>query len=152
MTADRDETPSSSEMRAFAYRLLGRREYSVLELGQRIYRKWPDASDVTGLLDALVEENLLSDERFAQAFARSRVQRHQGPLKIKAELRGKGISDPLVSRSLEAWSDQWTDLAAEWLHRQISGPIDFNQKKKYYRRLANRGFTHDQAMDALNRP
>ena len=80
-------------MRAFAYRLLGRREYSVYELGQRLRQKWRSVEDIDALADelveALLEENLVSDERFAESFVRSRIQRCQGPLKIKAELRNK---------------------------------------------------------------
>jgi regulatory protein len=138
-------------MRAFAFRLLGRREYSVFELDRRIRQKWPEASGVQDLLDALVEENLLSDERFTESFVRFRIQRYQGPLKIKAALRTKGVSDYLISRELEGHSDEWLDLAIQWLDRQNIGEIDFNARKKYYRRLVSRGFTHSQAMDALNR-
>ena len=138
-------------MRAFAFRLLGRREYSVFELDRRIRQKWPEASGVQDLLDALVEENLLSDERFTESFVRFRIQRYQGPLKIKAALRTKGVSDYLISRELEVHSDEWLDLAIQWLDRQNIGEIDFNARKKYYRRLVSRGFTHSQAMDALNR-
>ncbi|MGI9320836.1 MAG: regulatory protein RecX [Thiogranum sp.] len=139
-------------MRAFAYRLLGRREYSVRELSNRISRKWPQASDIESFIDKLSDEDLVSDERFAEAFLRSRVQRHQGPMKIKAELRGKGVPDSIISGTLDSMRGQWRALAAKWLDRQHSGPIDFADKKKYYRRLVNRGFSHDQAMDALNRP
>ncbi|MDH3924735.1 MAG: recombination regulator RecX [Xanthomonadales bacterium] len=151
MASDTQEQPSSNEMRAFAFRLLGRREYSVFELDRRIRQKWPEASGVQDLLDALVEENLLSDERFTESFVRFRIQRYQGPLKIKAALRTKGVSDYLISRELEGHSDEWLDLAIQWLDRQNIGEIDFNARKKYYRRLVSRGFTHSQAMDALNR-
>ena len=137
-------------MRAFAYRLLGRREYSIHELDQRIRKKWPDAGEVDELVAALADENLVSDERFAESFVRSRIQRHQGPLKIRAELRARGVSEALISMQLESWSGQWTGLAREWLRRQIELPADFDQKQKYYRRLQSRGFTHDQAMDALS--
>ena len=137
-------------MRAFAYRLLGRREYSIFELDRRIRQKWPEASGISELVEALAGENLISDERYAEAFVRFRLQRFQGPLKITAALRTKGVSDVLVSREINAHSEEWTDLAAQWLERQNPGSIDFEQKKKYYRRLTSRGFTHDQAMDALN--
>jgi regulatory protein len=137
-------------MRAFAYRLLGRREYSVFELDRRIRQKWPEATEVDELIEALVEENLVSDERYAEAFVRFRIQRYQGPLKIKAALRTKGISDALISRELNAHSEEWIDLAAQWLERQNPGAIDFEKKKKYYRRLTSRGFTHDQAMEVLS--
>jgi regulatory protein len=144
------EPPSLTEMRAFAYRLLGRREYSVFELDRRIRQKWPEATAVEELVEALVDENLVSDERYTESFVRFRLQRFQGPLKIKAALRTKGISDALISRELNAHSKEWTDLATQWLERQNPGSIDFEKKKKYYRRLTSRGFTHDQAMDALN--
>ena len=136
-------------MRAFAYRLLGRREYSVFELDRRIRQKWPEAIAVEELMEALVAENLVSDERYAEAFVRFRIQRHQGPLKIKAALRTKGISDDLISHEIGAHSEEWSNLAAQWLKRQNPGSIDFEKKKKYYRRLTSRGFTHDQAMEVL---
>jgi regulatory protein len=146
------EQPSSAEIRAFAYRLLGRREYSLFELERRMRQKWPqlDAATRDGLLDALVAENLQSDERFTESYVRSCMQRQQGPLKIRAALRAKGVSDALISGGLEQHADQWADLAAHWLERQHPGPLDFNARKKFYRRLLNRGFSHDQAMDALN--
>jgi len=145
------DAPSLTEMRAFAYRLLGRREYSVFELDRRIRQKWLEATEVDELIAALVEENLVSDERYAEAFVRFRIQRYQGPLKIKAALRTKGISDALISRELNAHSEEWTELAAQWLERQNPGSIDFEKKKKYYRRLTSRGFTHDQAMEVHSR-
>ena len=144
-------------MRAWAYRLLGRREYSVAELGQRLRLKWPDAQSGQGfdpvaeLLDALVAENLLSDERFAESFVRSHILRQHGPLKIRAALRAKGVADALIARELESHADTWTDLAAQWLERQHTGILDYDSRGKFYRRLLNRGFTHDQAMDALAR-
>lgn len=151
MSGDKCEAPSSNEMRAFAYRLLGRREYSTSELEQRICQKWPEADGVEALIEALVAENLLSDERYVESFVRFRKQRYQGPLKIKAALSGKGVSSSLVSDHLEIHAREWSELAAEWLARQNTGPIDFDDKRKFYRRLTSRGFTHEQAMDALNR-
>lgn len=140
-----------NDMRAFAYRLLGRREYSIFELDRRLRQKWPEADNVDELVAALASEDLVSDERYTEAFVRFRVQRFQGPLKIKAALRGKGVSDYLISSELDARSEEWPELAAQWLERQHSGTIDFELKKTFYRRLTSRGFTHGQAMDAVNR-
>ena len=39
MDSSPQETPSASQLRAFAYRLSGRREYSVFELRQRLLQK-----------------------------------------------------------------------------------------------------------------
>jgi regulatory protein len=146
------QQPSAAELRAFAYRLLGRREYSVRELDQRLQRKWPglDQGAAEELLQALVDENLLSDERFAESYVRSQVQRHQGPRKIRANLQARGVADSIIAGELERYAGEWTELASAWLERQHPGDLDFDARGKYYRRLANRGFTHDQAMDALN--
>jgi regulatory protein len=135
-------------MRAFAYRLLGRREYSLVELENRIRQKWPEAEEIGELVGELAGENLVSDERYAEAFTRSRVQRHQGPLKIRAAMRGKGVPDSIIATAMEAEADDWLGLARNWLQKQHSGQLSFKDKQKYYRRLVNRGFTHDQAMDA----
>jgi regulatory protein len=144
--------PSSNEMRAFAYRLLGRREYSLVELENRIRQKWPEAEDIGNLVEQLAGENLVSDQRYAEAFTRSRVQRHQGPLKIRAAMRGKGVPDSIIAAAMEAEAEHWLELAREWLQRQHPGQLDFKDKQKYYRRLVNRGFTHDQSMDACKSP
>ena len=161
MEGQEGSQPSAGEMRAWAYRLLGRREYSVAELGQRLRLKWPDpqsgegsgqgSDPVAELLDALVAENLLSDERFTESFVRSHIQRQHGPLKIRAALRAKGVEDALIARELESHAGAWADLAAQWLQRQHTGILDYDSRGKFYRRLLNRGFTHDQAMDALAR-
>ena len=135
-------------MRAFACRLLGRREYSIVELGNRIRQKWPEAEDIADLVGQLTEENLVSDERFAEAFVRSRVQRYQGPMKIRSAMRGKGVPDSIIVTAMETEADHWLELARKWLQRQHRGPLGFKDKQIYYRRLVNRGFTHDQAMDA----
>ncbi len=140
--------PSKTEMRVFAYRLLGRREYSLIELGRRLRQKWPEAEGVENLVRQLAEENLVSDQRYAEAYTRSRIQRHQGPLKIRAALRAKAVPDAVIASAMEAEAGNWLELAREWLQRQHSGELSFKDKQKYYRRLVNRGFTHDQAMDA----
>lgn len=150
MTTDASQGPSLNEMRAFAYQLLGRREYALAELAARLKRKWPAAEDIESLVEQLAEENLVSDERFAESFLRSRVQRHQGPMKIRAELRGRGIDDALINAALDTQSGAWRELASEWLERYHSGAFTLKEKQKYYRRLVNRGFTHSQAMDVVN--
>lgn len=139
-------------MRGFAYRLLGRREYSLVELENRIRQKWPAAEDIGNLVAQLAGENLVSDQRYAEAVTRSRVQRHQGPLKIRSAMRGKGVPDSIIATAMEAEAGHWLELACAWLQRQHPGPLSFKDKQKYYRRLVNRGFTHDQAMDACKSP
>jgi len=146
-------SPSQSDMRVFAGLLLARREYAVLELQSRLLKKWAGQEGivprVAALLAALQEEGALSDERFTASFIRSRCQRYQGPLKIQAELRQRGVPEHLIENQLQDRAEEWVPLAASWLSRQHSGTLDFAGRARYYRRLINRGFSHPQAMAAL---
>jgi regulatory protein len=151
-----DKTASGSDLRAYAMRLLSRREYAVRELHSKVCNKWRGQDDIEFLADQLVDdlqqEGSLSDERYVEAFVRSRRQRSQGPLKIRAELRQKQLPDSLIEQYLDSEEQQWLDLASAWLARQDTGNLDFEGRAKFYRRLINRGFSHDQAMSALGKP
>ena len=141
-----------SEVRAYACRLLARREYAVGELRRKLETKWPGREEIDAEVESLVEEGLLSDARFAEGFVRSRVARWQGPRKIRAELMRRSVCEAEIDAALTASGQDWTGLASEWLGRQGCDLGDYDSRTKYYRRLVNRGFTHDQAMDALNAP
>ena len=130
------------------YRLLSRRDYGRFELEQRLRKKWPDG-DVTEIVEELAAEGLVSDQRFAESFVRARVRRLQGPIKIRAELKGRRISDAIIESALAPDDLSWTELASEWLNRQSPELGTYKQNGRYYRRLQNRGFTHDQAMNAI---
>lgn len=142
-------------MRGYAERLLARREYAVLELQARLLKKWPGLEQigarVAEIISALQADGVLSDERFAESFIRSRRQRGHGPVKIQAELRQRQVPAAVIAGKLEQAQDDWVTLAGAWLARQCPGPLDFASRAKYYRRLMSRGFSHQQAMDALAR-
>jgi len=143
-------------MRVFAESLLARREYAVAELQARLLNKWPGKEQigerVARLIASLQADGALSDERFVESFIRSRQLRFNGPLKIQAELRQRRVPESVISATLEPDAAKWVTLAAEWLSRQFAGSMDYNARAKYYRRLTNRGFSHQQAMEALARP
>jgi regulatory protein len=137
-------------MRVFAGQLLARREYAVQELQARLSKKWSANEPlIANLIATLQAEGALSDERFTASFIRSRCQRYQGPLKIQAELRQRGVPEHLIESQMQDHAEEWVPLAASWLARQHSGTLDFAGRARYYRRLINRGFTHQQAMAAL---
>ena len=140
-------------------RLLARREYAVRELEQRLCKKFRGQEDIQQLanemVEALVEEGSLSDERYIRAFVRSRRQRSQGPLKIRAELKQKQVPETLLEQLLnevtETDSENWVNLASKWLARQHPEALDFPGRARFYRRMVNRGFSHEQAMAALDK-
>lgn len=141
---------SADEVRAHALRLLARREYSVGELSNKLLTRCRDRSSVDTVVAALADEDLVSDSRFARSFVRSRVAKYQGPRKIRAQLSQRRVSDSLIDQALSEVELSWTALAADWLERSEGGVPPAEKRPGCYRRLINRGFTHDQAMDAIN--
>ena len=143
------EEPSALDIRIFATRLLGVREYAVKELIARIYKKGPLALEAETVVDEMVSENLVSDERYAESFTRSRRNKFQGPIKIRAAMGAKGVGDAIIASALCDPDESWIDLAAQWLHRRGYVSSSIQQRAKFYRRLINRGFSHSQAMTGL---
>jgi regulatory protein len=145
--ANRDATPRDD-----AIRLLARREYSRAELASRLSAKGHEAAAIAEALDALVEQGLQSDARFAESFLRSRILRGQGPLKIRQELSQRGIDRELIR---DAFAEQegdvdWCVLAGEILARRFSGPGDTpRERARRERFLAGRGFDFEQVRHAL---
>ncbi|MFN3238509.1 MAG: regulatory protein RecX [Pseudomonadales bacterium] len=95
-------------------------------------------------IERLRDEGLQSDSRLAEAFIRSRANRGQGPVKIKMELRQKGIADGLISEALATADQDWFELASQVAERKFrEPPQDPKDKARRSRFLQQRGFTFD---------
>src|SRR5690554_546207 len=88
------------EIREAALRLLARREHSVAELSRKLLQRGWREPEAEATIARLAAENLQSDQRFAESYARSRAARHYGPLRIRAELAERGIDRDLASRAV----------------------------------------------------
>ncbi|PRY65145.1 regulatory protein [Vreelandella songnenensis] len=148
--ASRDATP-----REIVVQLLARREYSRAELAQKLRQKAFESADIEECLDTVAEQGLQSDVRFAESFVRSRILRGQGVIRIKGELRQRGIHQDILSEALasvEASENvDWFELARETLARRFSSPGE-NPKERARRErfLAARGFDFEQIRYALS--
>jgi len=101
----------------------------------------------------LAGENLVSDQRFTEMFVRTRMRRLYGPVKIRGELRGLGVSDYLIAQEMAFEQETWFDSASQWAEKRCRGELDYQARSRIYRSLTNRGFTHEQAnvaLDSLN--
>ncbi|MCF6226635.1 MAG: recombination regulator RecX [Xanthomonadales bacterium] len=148
MKSDFDKTAWSAAYTQ-AVRLLSGREHSQLELRQKMQRKGHPGDLIDAMLVYLQDLDMQSDQRFTEAFIRSRVIRLQGPMKILAQLSQRGIRVNNLEDYLPAEHD-WEAMAAEALSRGTVIYAADRQKllEKAYRRLVNRGFSHGQAMKA----
>jgi regulatory protein len=141
---------SEAEVREIAVRYLSRREYGVQELRQKLEQRGADSTIADTVVSDLAEENLVSDQRFTEMYVRMRIRRLFGPLKIRAELRGRGVADHLIGAAMPDGEEAWFDTASQWAAKKHRGELDYATRAKIYRSLMNRGFTHEQANVALD--
>ncbi len=129
-----------------AIRLLSRREHSRKELASKLYSKdYLDKHYIDSILDELEASYYLDDQRFAEAFVRSRINRGQGPQKIQYELLKKGVDSSLIEQTLQNIEVDWLDLAKQQREKRfgVQSPRDYKEQAKQSRFLAGRGFFSD---------
>ena len=133
MAEDENVDPSIA-VRDTAQRLLTRREHSRRELLNKLKLREVESSLACAVIDELEAEGLQSDQRFAEAFVRSRRSRLQGPLKIQSELQRRGVSKALINESLDPYSGEWVELATAFLRRRdMAGAFaNYDEVQKVY--------------------
>lgn len=155
-----------------ALRLLATREHSRFELRRKLLRRRASDSSkphekpnekarkqaqaqVDTVLDDLARRDLLSDVRFAEAFVRRGVDRGHGPIKIRADLRNRGVMEDIIDDTLTFPDEFWLRRArAVQAKRFGSGggastgsdacaPVNRSEWARRARFLASRGFASD---------
>ncbi|WP_191621284.1 regulatory protein RecX [Marinihelvus fidelis] len=142
---------TAAEVREVAMRYLARREYTETELIRKLEARGIDDVAAHSAVEALASDGLVSDERFAEVFTRQRVERLYGPVRIRMELRRKGVADDLAAAVLAEYDEQWYRRAEDWVSRSARGEPDQKERARLYRGGMRRGFTHDQVMRAMDR-
>jgi len=148
---DEEAARDPARVRAKALALLARREHSAQELGRKLLERGYERTAVEAVLSSLEAQKLLSDARFVQEFVAARVRRGSGPLKIREELRGRGVSGELVDEAVRAHQEGWAAGAAEARRKRFGGklPKDMKERARQARFLQQRGFSMQDIRAAL---
>jgi regulatory protein len=105
------------------------------------------------VLEELIRGGDLSDERFSEAYVRTRVHRGYGPKRIGHELRERGIDATLVDMQLRKYDYQWWTLAEQARRKRFGDkPTDASTRARQARYLQYRGFALDDIRRLLNGP
>ena len=142
------EAREHDRAQGLALRLLGRREHGRAELQAKLTAKGCPAAVVAEVLEGLQENGAQSDERFAAAIARRRIERGYGPSYIRAELKDRNVDESLAEATLNQPPAYWVEVAGRALAKKFpkrdKGGIDGPAKGANYaaqaRFLARRGF------------
>ena len=142
------EQGKGRSLRRIGLDFLARREHSEQELRQKLQARVDDADEVGAVLQKLKDEGLQSDERFTEAYVHHRVNAGIGPLRIRHELRQKGIDESFAEIFLEPLAEEWEAMMREQRERKYGDdiPCDYAERMKQARFLQNRGFSPESVM------
>ena len=144
-----------AEAYALAVGLLARREHSARELAAKLGNKGVDGEVTESLIERLIAERLQSDERYTELYIRQRSNKGYGPLRIRMELKERGIDEGLISaqfrRAEEEGELDWYVLAASVYRKKYGEQAieDVKERAKRLRFMQYRGFDHEQIATAM---
>ncbi|MEO0185477.1 MAG: RecX family transcriptional regulator [candidate division WOR-3 bacterium] len=125
-----------------AYRLLRYRSRSVNEMKQRLINLGYEQEIVDAVVQELIEEGALNDQRFVREFANDYTElKPKGNIFIMNELRKKKVDATLIEDVLRNRDEK--SLIKNILQKKLSN-LDKNnpkEKAKIIRRLLSKGFT-----------
>lgn len=148
------EMPSSlKRIKNVALMYLARRDYSRLELYQKLTAKGFDSEHVQLVLEELQQKGYQSDERFAEVFTRSRIRSGDGPFKIKISLREKGICDSLILAVFDKLDIDWSSQLQRIIEKHFGKlpPDNESELFKRIRYLKNKGFYQEHINIVINK-
>ena len=136
--------------RVAALDALARRDLAAEDLRRKLLEKGYDTSVVAPVLDALRAEKLVDDRRYVENFVAYHASRGQGPIRIRLNLRQKGLEGALVEDCLDAYAD-WMLQLKEVQRKKFGAdrPASYADKQRQSRFLNYRGFTSAQIRSAL---
>lgn len=138
-----------------AVAMLSRRPYSGAELRRALERKFPDSTDLPGVLARLRQLGYLDDAKFAEAYAASLARvRNYGRHRVRRELKSKLVDYRVIDRAVE---NAFTSVnERELLERTVDKKIRTLRKPMTRSRLASlcqslirRGFRADDIMRTI---
>ncbi|MDC0172161.1 recombination regulator RecX [Gammaproteobacteria bacterium] len=132
-------------IRLKAMDLLARREHSVKELLKKLSDRFEEPELIIKVVDQLAQDNLVSNSRFAEMYVRSRVNRQFGPIRIKHDLRERGVSDFQIDSALDEANPDWFQLIQELSVKKYGHtvPSEVKETAKRVRFFQSRGFDSD---------
>lgn len=131
--------------------LLARREHSSYELSVKLRQRGYALEQIESVMEEFRQQSFLSDERFAQQYIDSRMQKGYGPLKIEQELKERGVDSLIIQQSLQSVQDEWLHVIQRIYNKRFPEEIsDTKDRLKRMRHLNQRGFTSEQIRKVID--
>lgn len=150
----------SMKARAAAFDYVAHKPRTEEELRRRLQQRDHHAEAIEAAVARLQELGYLDDASYADEYVRARfASKGYGPVRLRRELRQRGVAPVLIDRALEAHLDPEGRLEAARDHGRkkwdrTEGEEPRRRKLKTFAYLQRRGFTSDtirQVLDELAR-
>ena len=130
--------------RVAAIALLARRDFASRELSERLIKQGCEEALAARIVAELLGQGVLDDARYAQNYVTYHAGRGQGPVRIAAELRRRGIAPELIEAALASGPD-WRALARKVCRAKfgLQPPSSWAERARQARFLQYRGFSSD---------
>ena len=135
-----------------AVAMLARREHSIFELSRKLRQKHFDEDDIQEVIEKLLANNLLSEERFTESYINMRRRKGYGPLRIAQELKERGIDADFYESHLDRNNPEWRSIMQQQYSKKYGDQPaeDYTEKARRARYLQNRGYPLDWVFSLSN--
>ena len=140
-----------SRLRSYAFAVLTRKEYSKVELIEKLALYAESRDEVISLVEELSAQHYQSDQRVAEMMLSSQKRKGKGPNQIKIKLKNKKVDSALIAEELKEtdWAEQAYQLKVKKYGLDVTK--DQKLKAKQIRFLMYRGFEMDAIIKAISR-
>jgi regulatory protein len=123
--------------------LLAHREHSQKELLNKLLIKGFIKGDILTVIEELALQGWQSDLRYAESYARHRIQKGYGPIYVIYELRQNGINAINLEDIVQKTAGNWMELLEQVYTKKYNHDtlLDRNEWAKRSRFLLHRGFS-----------
>ncbi|MEN2281673.1 regulatory protein RecX [Algoriphagus sp. SE2] len=130
-------------------------ERCIWEIRRKLYEKGIKDSNTDVLVDYLIQENFVNEERYAKSFARGKFRMKKwGRGRISRELKMRQINEADIRKGLseidpvEYYDSLLSQVEKHWERIKESDP--YKKKYKLIQYLFSKGFEQDLIKDAIS--
>ncbi|TAK61241.1 MAG: regulatory protein RecX [Methylobacter sp.] len=134
---------AEQQIKEICLRLLTQREHSQKELLDKLALRGFDRDDVQPVIDELAEQGWQDDLRYAENYARFRIGKGYGPIRVSYELKQNGIAAFDLEGIVQEEAGSWMALLEQVYSKKYPHDtvLDRNEWAKRSRFLLHRGFS-----------
>jgi len=132
--------------------LLTRQEYCSEQLDQKLRRIATDGALVAPLITQLKQQGYLSEQRFAESYLRSRLQRGDTVKMAALKARQKGVDGDTLRQAVAAIDIDESAACRRLIHKRDPHNLRFDDRRlwqRHLRYLCSKGYPMNIAMQTM---